>query len=522
MALNAVKVSVLASALFLVGAAAVAFIRSIDWRAFARGGHPISGDSSAVAEKNGSPCSQGAGSQGDGSLTPGAQSKGVQGTGAQSTGSMALGAHGAGGAVGKHGSAPMAAWFARHRGTIGILAFAVASRVLLYIVAYMFAVIFRDEQRGLIDSLSSIWQRSDAPHYLDMAVEGYVTEGDHANFLVFLPFYPLLVSIAAVFVQNVFAAGLLLSIAPFMAACVFVYKIALRMGYDEGAAFAAAKYMVVFPASFFVNGTFSEGLFLLLTALFFYFALAHRWLEAGLFGMLAAFTRYYGILLAAPMAIEYLQSRCGAGGALPQRMLPQGEPPRHTLSQDEPPQLTLPHDMPPQHARPASLARLAAGAAPILLVPAGTGMYLLVNYIVAGDALRFLTIQREHWHQSFGLFSDNIAQMAENASTWDRVTSMSLFAPQLALVALTVVLLVYGTAVEFRLSMQVYLVAYLLVSISASWMLSFPRYIFGALPVFILLARAAKNRAADSMMTLFCSVGLVYLTAAYVCGHFVY
>ncbi|MDR1438604.1 MAG: hypothetical protein LBJ10_00880 [Clostridiales bacterium] len=635
---------------------------------------------------------------------------------------------------------------------------ALITRIILYLFGYLAARLFQDRGDGFFQIFRELWQRSDAPHYLDIAEDWYANAGEDRVFLVFLPLYPLLVRVvAAFFGGDALFAGIALSLVAFSAASAVVYKAACEMrmgaawdslaaddsaavgsngysstagsaaggssahgsafadssngdgsvagnavadalnGYssasngsvvgsvvsdgsnsygstadgavadsaagvslahgsavadgaagegmaavrtsdcstagegmaadaqnagavaadgaaaDGGGAFRAAKYLICFPASFFVNGTFTEGLFLLASALCFYYMLKRRWVASGLMGLLAALTRYYGILLAIPLAVELLQDAAArrrrsaaregakAGGQAGERggggwqsagtggqadsgggswqdvgsggrsgghgdggwqgrglSRQTGRGDANWQGEDLGGRSGGHGDGDWQYV---GLGRQAGGhgdgdwqyvglgrqagersdgnwqdgegkgrerigfwprAAAVLLPLLGTGLYLLLNYAVSGNAFQFLIYQREHWNQSFGLFFINIGNLAANALQWSPRESAALFVPQLAMVMLNIALIIYGIVKKFRLSMLAYLAAYFLISISASWMLSFPRYMFGAVPIYWLLAQAGRRRAADALITFSLVFGLAYYMLAYVSGYHVY
>ena len=380
--------------------------------------------------------------------------------------------------------------------TAQIVLFTIFSRVFLCFLAYLAAMLFMEESSGFLASYRELWIQSDAPHYLTIAEDWYVSTGEDAVLLVFLPLYPFLIRLFTMVLGNSLISGILLSLSCYAASAAILYRCTLQLGYDEDTAFRSVKYLILFPASFFVLGSFTESLFILLTLLFFLYLLRKNWLLAAIFGSLAAFTRYYGILLVVPYGIEYLQHHIPA--------LRGFYPASHGSSE------------------PASHKAKIRNGFPVLLIPAGTGLYLIINYFVAGDPFRFLTYQREHWHQSFGFFFDNVGKMVLNALSYDAPTSAALFVPQIAMILLVLALLLYGVLHRFRLSMLAYLTVYFIISLSATWLLSFPRYMFGAAPIFILLAAAGKRRTADMALSFFCGCGLVYLMLAYICQYHVY
>ena len=403
------------------------------------------------------------------------------------------------------------------RRTAQIALFTILSRVFLCFLAYLAAMLFMEESSGLLASYRELWIQSDAPHYLTIAENWYVSTGEDAVLLVFLPLYPFLTRLLTMILGNSLISGLLLSLSCYAASAAVLYRCTLQLGYDEDTAYRSVKYLILFPASFFVLGTFSESLFILLTLLFFLYLLRKNWLLAAIFGSLAALTRYYGILLVIPYGIEYLQHHIPAlHGSYPALNGSSDTAPLASTATTTSTASTDPTD------KPASRKEKICHGFPVLLIPAGTGLYLMINCFVAGDPFRFLTYQREHWHQSFGFFFDNVGKMVLNALSHDASTSAALFIPQIAMILLILALLLYGVLHKFRLSMLAYLTVYFIISLSATWLLSFPRYMFGATPIFILLAAAGKRRTADTALSFFCGCGLVYLMLAYICQYHVY
>ena len=233
-------------------------------------------------------------------------------------------------------------------------------------------------------------------------------------------------------------------------------------------------------------------MFLLTSALFFHYLLRKKRLPAACFGLLASFTRYYGLLLVIPFAIELVQEITKAFAD-------------KRTSIDK------------------KFIYIIKRSAPILLIPIGIGIYLLINYAVSGNFFQFLIYQRDHWNQRFSFFFDNMRTLAVNAFEFPRATSATLFIPQIICIILFIALLLYGVLSKFRVSLLAYLGVYFLLSISAFWMLSFPRYIFGAVPMFPLMSSlGSKSRAADALVSMVCFAGLIFLTIAYTCGFHVY
>src|SRR5690606_9530041 len=73
---------------------------------------------------------------------------------------------------------------------------------------------------------------------------------------------------------------------------------------DSELASSTAKYVLLFPVSFFFSIIYTESVFVTLCIMSFYSMRRSRWLLAGLLAMLAALTRNQGVLLAIPIVIE--------------------------------------------------------------------------------------------------------------------------------------------------------------------------------------------------------------------------
>ena len=291
------------------------------------------------------------------------------------------------------------------------------------------------------------WTCTDSRHYLDIARDWYLSEGsrDRLVQLVFLPGYPVAVRLAALVVRNELRAGLLVSALCFAGAgCVF-YRL-LRLDYPHETALRGVVLLCLLPGSFFFAAPMSESLFFLLCSACLYLARTRRWLLGSLCGALAAFTRSLGLTLLVPLMMELIAAII-----------------RHELS-----------------ARRA-LTRAFA----LLLIPAGFGAYLLVNYAVAGDPFQFLTYQAEHWGQHLGLFFNTAAYQTELAIGTVRTNPHNfwgLWLPNL-LAAFGALALMIAAVRKLRPGYVAWFIAYYVIAIGATWLLSAPRYLLACLPV---------------------------------------
>lgn len=153
------------------------------------------------------------------------------------------------------------------------------------------------------------WANFDGVHYLSIAGNGYIDDGR------FFPLFPLLISFVSHLFGGVqafgaiqFFVGLILSNLFFFLSLIVLYKL-VQMDFSKRVAFWSLLFPLVFPTSFYFASIYSESLFLLLTALSFYFARNRKWLAAGLCGALLSATRIVGISILPALLYEFLQSR---------------------------------------------------------------------------------------------------------------------------------------------------------------------------------------------------------------------
>ena len=297
------------------------------------------------------------------------------------------------------------------------------------------------------------WQSADAFHYLCIAHDWYIPEGniDRVVQLVFLPGYPIAVRLMGFLVRDAILSGMLVSILSFAGALCVSYRLVL-LDHDEGTALRTVIFLCLTPGAFFFFAPMSESFFLLLSVCCLYSARRGRWLFAGLFGALASFTRSLGLMLFVPLFMETIAA---------------------LLHGDK---------------------RARRGFAALALVPLGFALYCLVNYLVAGDPFRFLYYQRTHWYQEPGLFFSTAAYQMRYALGAGRNELMGLWIPNLAAVFASLAILTAG-AKKLRSSYTLWAIAYYVVAIGATWLLSAPRYLAVLLPIPMSLAFLGEKKA---------------------------
>lgn len=360
----------------------------------------------------------------------------------------------------------LAAWFDAR--VVGLV-LAVKALLLLYgVQAY---VVWKNERVGSFYDWLAIWNRWDAPHYLDIARMGYVPAGVESRWIVFFPLYPWLVRVASIVLRDGLLAALFVSGVASVAAGLLLYRLALADGEPEEVARAAVFYLLVFPTAYFLHIGYNESLFLALALGAFLAARARSWRVAGLLGGLAALTRINGVVLLPALAFEAWDEYRNAG----------------------------------RRARPEWLWLLLAGA--------GFGGYLFINWWVLGDPRAFLQIQGEHWFKSPTWPWVGI-KGAWN-STWTLAPSEALMVgwQEFFFILLGLGLTAWAW-LRLRASYAVWMTCNWLLWTSTRFELSVPRYTLVLFPAFILLGRLRASRPAWGAAVLVWSVLLLGLFAA--------
>jgi hypothetical protein len=189
----------------------------------------------------------------------------------------------------------------------------VATRAALFAIAL---VTFRLPLDPAIDlsanHLLSALARWDGAWYLHIAESGYDYRFEDFSSVAFSPLLPLLMRGLGALLGGgttaLLVAGAVIVNAALFAACVMLVKLT-SLDFDRAIARRVPLYLLAFPTSFFLSAIYPESLFLALAVAAFYCGRTDRWLAAGLLGALCALARPHGVVIALPLAVEYLHQR---------------------------------------------------------------------------------------------------------------------------------------------------------------------------------------------------------------------
>lgn len=206
-----------------------------------------------------------------------------------------------------------------------ILSFFLIWRLALFIITYIGSKTFPLAANTGIGAISqnskfdfwASWAQWDGGHFYYISKLGYFAPNEYA----FFPAYPYLIKFISLFLfGNAILAGLLISNLAFLAFLYLFYDYAKVKLSKEGA-LTSTVTLLLFPTAYFAVAMYSEGLFLLLTILFFRKLDRKKYLHAAIFAGIAALTRFVGLVLAFCLAVELLQEIKKPAGKIKEKLL---------------------------------------------------------------------------------------------------------------------------------------------------------------------------------------------------------
>ena len=361
--------------------------------------------------------------------------------------------------------------------------------LLVGAIAY---VTFRNATLDPMHALT-IWNRWDAPHYLDIVVFGYraidnkdlfgpngyrsVYPGDLPLYIVFFPLFPWLATVVNVVLNNpVLSAFTVATIASLFVAPL-LYRL-VRHDEEHEIALRAAWFLLIFPTAYFLHIGYTEALFIALVLASFLLARNERWWLAGLAGGLAALTRVNGLVLIPALGAE----------AFTQWL-----------------------------QRPPGERRLRVEWLAIGLVAVGFGLYIGLNQVVYGEPFAFLRIQHDHWYKSLAPPWVGIASVWGWTSTADLDNRLMIGWMELLFIMIGLVGTIHA-ALRFRPSWFAWMAGNWLLFVSTSFVVSVPRYSLTLFPLYVSLALASRRTWMLVAISALSLVGLIYFAGRFATG----
>ena len=321
----------------------------------------------------------------------------------------------------------------------------------------------------------------DQPHYINIATYGYRPHVYEVEMLiVFFPLYPILLRIGQIIFRDYIFTGMIINAFLTFGAAVVCHKLAGVLYGHNKTSLRALKYVLIFPAGFFLYIPMTEALFLFLSLTCFYFMVKDKFYLAAVVAFFAALTRLQGILLAVPLCIEayrYIRERAYA-------------------EENEQNFLVT------NYYRRLLKGLLDIPLAMIFAIGpmAGFAVYLGINWFYYGDPLQFLYYQQSHWSQELDWFFNTASAMAYSMTWRDRRFIISLSLPNLITMFYVLIVLAIG-AKWLRISLLAYAMVYFAISYGAAWLLSGPRYALMLFPAAFALAVLTRKKWVDYVTT---------------------
>lgn len=336
-----------------------------------------------------------------------------------------------------------------NRNLISVLFFWIIS---LVIISFLGFKIMTDEVISGEKSYLTALANWDGQHFLGIAEKGYVKQIQYA----FFPLYPLLIKYLGVLGVFPITGGLLISLTSTFSA-IFLLKKLLLLDFSKEIVGKIILFLIVFPTSFFLLVVYSEGLFLFLTILVFFFARLRevkskdKYLQlltkfnyplATLFAILASDTRIVGLAVVLALWVEVYFDKKGSYRWV------------------------------------------------VLLAPLGIGFYCLFLFLNTGNPFYFLVAEK-NWDREIVFPGFNILRSISFIVDFG-LTQKSL----VALIDLIFTIFGFGLALRsfrfLRPSYSVYGMSCLLIPLFTSSLGSIPRFLIVIFPIFIILGRG-KN-----------------------------
>lgn len=298
--------------------------------------------------------------------------------------------------------------------------------------------------------LIDLWHRWDSGFFTRIALQGYGWQvGRATGDATFMPLYPLLINLPLRLLphptrSDATLAGVAFSNASLLGA-LFLFDALLTLDFQDRRLRRLVLWLFLLaPAAHFFSAVYTESLFMLLSLAAIYFARRERWAIAGWAGFLAALTRVMGWTVALPLMWEAWRHR--------------------------------------QRGTFSLWTHGVAAIAPLLALP----LYATTVGVALGQPDAYFSITREVWKQTWGWPWRVFVEFFNGPVTfwgWER---------SIIDLAFTVVFLVLGMlAFRIRPGYGLYSMAVVLFPVWSGTLVSMPRYVAVAFPVYIVLAEWA-------------------------------
>jgi Gpi18-like mannosyltransferase len=362
-----------------------------------------------------------------------------------------------------------------HPAKIAILILMVA-KILVLAIGYIVQYLNTGPAQPLTITMD-MFNRWDAPHYVDIAKNWYVSNPaiDGYNFIVFFPLYPILIKLFTFDLNYINLSALIVSNLSSLVAFFYLYKL-VKLEFNTSIAVKAVMFLSFFPTAYFLTVPYTEAVFLALIIASIYYARLGKWHFAGFLSLFAALTRISGLLLLPILFVEYFNQKSWK--------------PKVDLNMLWP-----------------------------FLALVGFIIYLNINIQITGNPFAFAQIQSSHFNNDLDPWAGltNAYSWATGSAYPGNNNITGGIAP-IAFAIFGLVMVGIGVWRRLRPVYTVYMLLFWGLAVSTSQWRSVPRYILVMFPMFILLGLLTRRKTVIIPIILMSGVLLCYFTALFALG----
>ena len=348
-----------------------------------------------------------------------------------------------------------------------VVGWVLAIKALIFVLGIKSYQILENKRFSGIHPWLEIWNRWDAPHYLQVAQTGY-----QAKDVLVYPLFPWCVRLVAFLGGDYLVAALIVAGAALIAAAVLLRRL-VELDYPADVAQRGVWFFLIFPTAYFLHVGYTESLFLGLALGCLLAARTERWWLAGALGALSTMTRATGLVLIPTLVVELI------------------------------------HQF-------VATKRWQWRWLWIAVVPAGYGVYLFINWHFAGGVFAFLHTRKQFFYTSpswpWTGISHAIGDLHRAPGQAEMVGAQELYFITLGLVCAIV------SWIKLRPLYAMWITMNWLGATSLTFVQSAPRYSLTMFPIFILFALLAANRFWNAVITVWSLLFLALFTAVFVRG----
>jgi hypothetical protein len=287
----------------------------------------------------------------------------------------------------------------------------------------------------------------DVERFVWVAKYGYENIAINPQLIAVLPLFPLAIGFLGFIISDYTLAAFILANIFFAISCFFLYFLS-KIDFNEKISLNAVLFFSIFPTVYFLHTGYSDSMFLALAISSFYFARKSKWMHSGILGMLASFTKIFGILLLPALIIEYLEQK------------------------------------------KFKLSSVKKDFIFIFLITLGFAVYLALNFSFFGDTLEFIKVQSSNWNREIAPFWSGLSNLFNEVDLNSEKFFYSSSEAVFGIIGLFASLFVF---LKMRRSYGIFMVLYLATVLFNSNWVGTPRYVLSIFPMFILFSKYTTN-----------------------------